>query len=106
MSDFATSKFIYTDKCNEEVRNELVDNLRVGVIVRNEEEWDIGYITMMMTNPSLEVVVINNIDERSIAEMTLAAFMCKKILVTSKSISQYPHIYSFVSEEHSSSVLK
>lgn len=99
MSEVATNSYIYTDKCIDSVRDNIAETLMMGVIVRDEKAWDIGYITSMLTNPSLEVVVINTIDERSIAEITIAAFMCKKILVTSKVIDEYPSISSFITDK-------
>jgi hypothetical protein len=65
---------------------------------RCEDIWDIEYITKTITSPSLELIVINTINERSIAEITIAAFMCKKILITSKVIDQYPSISSFITD--------
>lgn len=92
------NRFIYTDKCINEVKDDIRSKLGVNVVVRDDDIWDIGYITSLMTNPSLDVVVINHINERSIAEITIAAFMCKTILVTTDAISQYPSIQSFTTD--------
>jgi len=92
MSEFVTNHFIYTDSCNEELRSKISETLQLGVVVRNEVEWDLSYMVHMLTNPLLNVVVINQINERSIAEIGIAAFMCKQVLVTSRAIEEYPSV--------------
>ena len=99
MSKQFTNKFIYTDYCNDKLRTKIFDELQLSVIVRAKDTWDISYITKMLTDPSLSIVIINQIDEQSIAEISIAAFMCKQILVTSKALDEYPNIKILITDE-------
>jgi len=93
-----TKKFIFCDKCLPSVKQEIENKLYLDVITRNIDDWSIEYISSVITSPLLKVIVINNIDEVSISEIALASFMCKKILVTTKAINEYPLIYNMVSD--------
>jgi hypothetical protein len=95
---FKSKNFVYTDGCSEASKKVILNSLGLRVIVREDTLWDLGYISSLITNPSLSIVVLRAIDERSIAEITMAAFMCKPILITTDSIKEYTHIYPFVSD--------
>lgn len=93
-----SSSFVYTDRCSDISKDILLEKLGLKVIVRDDSLWDLGYIAGILTNPSVSIISLNTIDERSMAEITMAAFMCKTILVTTEAIKEYKHIYPFVTD--------
>ena len=92
-------QYIYTDIVDKTIITNLEKELyNVKFIVRDLENWDIRYITNILTDPNLKVLVINQISEMSIAEITLASFMCKTILCTTKTILEYDYIYDMITD--------
>jgi hypothetical protein len=82
---------IYTDSCHplmvEKVRLELSMGLVLGI---NREAWTLNDAMSIITHPNVIVAVINSINEFTVLEMAMLHFMCKPIVVTSKSINSYP----------------
>jgi hypothetical protein len=69
-------------KIKQELNKDLVIRLSLS-------DWSISATLGIIMSPELELVVINKIDELSVLEMSLLNFMCKPILVTSRSIDSY-----------------
>lgn len=83
--------FIYTDTCPKKMREDIKEELGIEVVERlPNNTWSINDALSIITLPSLELAVINRIDEISVMEMALLHFMCKPILITAKSIVSYP----------------
>jgi len=91
--------YVYTDKANKEIIDQIKEELvSVDFIVRDETEWDIRYITGIIMNPNVKVLVIHSINDMSIAEIALASFMCKTILCVTNSIKEYEKILEMVTD--------
>lgn len=90
--------FIYTDKCSTLSKKRIMARLGLTVIIRDELLWDLRYIVKFLTDPALVLISLNNVDEKSIAEITMAAFMCKQILITTNVIKEYTNIYQFITD--------
>ena len=91
--------YVYTDKANQEIIDQIKEELvSVDFIVRDETEWDIRYITGIIMNPNVKVLVIHSINDMSIAEIALASFMCKTILCVTNSIKEYEKILEMVTD--------
>jgi len=99
-------RILYTDFCHDNIRRDIEEDLNLEVIVRNKEKWNLQYIISILTNPMTTLVVINDITEMSIAEMTLGIFMCKKVLVTNPCIKEYNGLLDFYSDLEPSCSLK
>ena len=86
------SHYIYCDECNDNLKNIIESELNINIIVRDNENWDINYLSKIITTPMMVLCVINNINEQSVCEIALSSFMCKSILVTNKTIIEYPKL--------------
>ena len=91
-------KYLYTDKCSDSNKIKIEELLGFKVIVRNIEHWNIDTISNVITNPQLKLIVIHDINEMSVSEMTLGSFMCKKVLITTKSINYYKTHMSMIDD--------
>ncbi len=99
LSDPQFTSYIYTDKGDREILDQLSQDLgSVNFIVRNEEQWSIRYITGLIMDPNVSTIVIHEINALSIAEITLATFMCKTILCTNNSIKEYPKLHDMITD--------
>lgn len=86
-------KVIYTDLCNDLLEDNIQKELGLKILLRlKEEDWNINDAMLLLTHPSMELAVINIIDEVSIMELSLLTFLCKPILVTASAIDEYPII--------------
>jgi hypothetical protein len=84
---------IYTDRCCDQSVAAIKNELGRDLIVRLDmKSWTISDALSIITLPSLELAVINIIDEVSVMEIGLLHFMCKPILITSETIKNYPVI--------------
>jgi len=84
---------IYTDRCCKESIDNINTFLKKQLVTRLDiDSWSISDAMSIITLPSLELAVINIIDEVSVIEIGLLHFMCKPILVTSDTIKNYPII--------------
>ena len=91
--------YIYTDIINHKVMKNICDKLGpVEFIIRDEEKWNIRYITGIIMDPNVKIIVVHNINEMSIAEITLASFMCKTILCVTDTIKEYEKSYDMVTD--------
>lgn len=82
---------LYTDSCLDEVAKQIKNDFHLDVIKRIDN-WNITNAMQHIMSPQTKVIVFNFMNEIAIAEMALAAFMCKTILVTTRSIEEYPAI--------------
>jgi len=99
LDDKVFFSYVYTDKANQEIIDQIKEELvSVDFIVRDETEWDIRYITGIIMNPNVKVLVIHSINDMSIAEIALASFMCKTILCVTNSIKEYEKILEMVTD--------
>jgi hypothetical protein len=90
---------IYTDSCSEQSLQEIVSSTLPGVAgikVRSNDDWNISYIASIITDPALRLVVINNLDERSMVEIGVASFLCKDILLTAEAYKEYDIVSDLV----------
>ena len=87
---------IYADFCDTELVEKIKDRTGRTVVLRNEETWSIGYLAQTLTDPMLDLVVVNNINEMALVEIGISAFMCKPILVTANSIDDYKGLNTLV----------
>jgi len=83
---------LYTDGCLDELKTKLIEQYNINVIVRDTDNWNISYATKHIMTPEVQILVFNFMNEIAIAEIALASFMCKTILVTNRSIEEYPTI--------------
>lgn len=91
--------YIYTDTADRSIISAIKDCIpSIDFIIRNDEDWNIRYITGIIMDPNVKVLVIHNINEISVAEIALASFMCKTILCTTENIREYPKICNLVTE--------
>lgn len=87
------SKFIYTDFCCDSVEKRIKEELGLDLVKRfPDTSWSINEAMKIICLPLLEIAVINVLDEKSIMEIALLSFMCKKILVTANSINQFEDV--------------
>ena len=88
---------IYTDDCSNIVQKKIKSELNLDVLKRlDSDQWNINDAIRIITEPSISLVVINNLDEISLMEISLLAFLCKPILISSKSITEYPAVIKTV----------
>ena len=84
---------IYTDYCSEDTASKIERELGRLILLRmNEKVWNVSDATRVITDPRLELAVINRLDEISMMEIALLNFMCKPILITARAIVEYPVI--------------
>jgi len=99
LDDKAFITYIYTDKADREILKTIKNELTsIDFIIRNETDWNIRYITGVIMDPNVKIIVIHSINDMSIAEITLACFMCKTILCTTNSIKEYDKISEMVTD--------
>jgi len=99
LNDKVIYTYIYTDIADKDIlKNIKIELPSIDFIIRNESEWNIRYITGIIMDPNVKVIVIHNINEISIAEITLASFMCKTILCVTNSIKEYSIIQNLVTD--------
>lgn len=99
LEDQAYKDYIYTDKADPERLKEIKEKYpNLDFIVRDKNKWNIRYITGVIMDPNVKVIVIHDIDELSIAEISLASFMCKIILCVTDTVKEYDKIYEMVSD--------
>jgi len=89
---------IYTDYCNKTELKKIKDNLNINVIIRDEDKWDINYVISHIMDTHMDVIIIHDINEMSIVEIGLAAFMNKHILVTCKSVKEYRKLPNLIND--------
>ena len=88
---------IYTDDCSYQIENRIKNELNLVVVKRlDEKSWNVNDSMRIITDPRLSLAVINVIDEISLMEIGLLNFLCKPILITSKSIMEYPAVLNTV----------
>lgn len=98
------SKVIYVDKCHQSNIDKLSE-LGLEVKIRDDDDWNIQYMASTLTDPALNLVVIDVLDERSIMDIALAAFMCKEILITARTISEFDRVREFATYVEPSATL-
>ena len=99
LEDTTYTSYIYTDKADPDVLNSIRKELgHVDYIVRDKEDWGIRYVTSIIMDSQVNGIVIHDIDEMSIAEITLASFMCKTILCVTDTVTEYEKIYDMVTD--------
>lgn len=86
-----SDNLIYSDVQCEESILKIKEELGMDILPRiSRESWTVNDAMSVITIPNLKMAVVNVIDEISVMEMALLHFMCKPILVTAKSIVNYP----------------
>jgi len=99
LDDIQYTSYIYTDKANSDIVEGICEELSaVEIIVRDDKNWNIRYITGLIMDPNIKVIVIHDINDLSIAEITLASFMCKKILCITNTIKEYPKLLEMITD--------
>jgi len=100
MKDFNYFKnIVYVDSANDSIIEKLEkENPDIQFIIRDKDNWNIKYIVNLIMDPNLVAIVIHDINELSIAEITLASFMCKKILCITQTIKEYDKIIDMVTD--------
>ena len=99
LDDKQYKSYIYTDKADSDIMKHITDELNeVEFVVRDTENWTIRYITGIIMDPNIKVIVIHDINELSIAEIALASFMCKHILCITDTIKDYPKLFEMVTD--------
>lgn len=84
---------IYTDKCSKENINIIKSQLNTDILLRLDiDKWNINEAISIVTLPKIELAIFNSIDELTVIEMGLLAFMCKPILITCKSINNFKQL--------------
>lgn len=93
------TSYIYTDRADAEIIKKIKEELKsVDFIIRKEDDWNIRYITGVIMDPNVKVLVIHSINDMSIAEIALASFMCKTILCVTNSIREYEKLAEMVTD--------
>lgn len=83
-------RIVYTDYCNPIVEDRIQSELGLQVVRRlPDDQWNIPDTSRIITDPRIHLVVINQIDEISLMEIGLLLFLCKPILVATRSIEEY-----------------
>lgn len=86
-------RLIYTDICSEKIEKELAAEAGALIVKRmSDDTWTVNESMRIITDPSLELAVINRLDSISLMEISLLHFMAKPILVTTETISNYPAV--------------
>jgi len=99
LEDKQFTSYVYTDKADSELIKQLTNELpAVEFIVRDEKQWNIRYVTGLIMDPNVKVIVIHDMNELSISEITLASFMCKQILCITNTIKDYPKLQEMISD--------
>jgi len=89
------NQFIYTDICCDELITKIKNDLNLDVVKSiSRDSWSLNDAMSIITNPNLILAVINKIDEVTVLEMSMLHFMCKPILVTDRTILNYPIIHN------------
>lgn len=98
------NNIIYTDSCPNEECEKIKEALGIEVIrMASDEDWDINMAMNLITIPNIELAVINIINEKTIIEMGLLSFMCKKLLVTTREITKYHILFKKVVDYYNTS---
>lgn len=85
-----TQNLLYIDSCEEEMIDKIKKELGLDVALRlPKDKWNVNDAMGIITIPNIKLAIINTIDEIAVMEMTLLHFMCKPILITTKSIKNY-----------------
>jgi hypothetical protein len=74
------NNLLYTDFCSDYNIIQSIDS----------KVWTLNDSLNIIMLPEIKIAVINVINEISVIEMGLLHFMCRPILITSLSISNYP----------------
>ena len=99
LEDTLFMTYIYTDTADRSILNLIKKELpSVDFIIRNEDDWNIRYITGIIMDPNVRVLVIHKINEISVAEIALASFMCKTILCVTDNVKEFPKINEMITE--------
>jgi len=88
------NKTIYTDLCSDK-NIDLIKRLNLNLIIR-PKEWDITFLAKTITDPNLILIIINKIDEKSMIEIGIGVFLCKSILLTADTYTEYNDISNIV----------
>lgn len=87
------NSIIYVDNCNSEIELKIKAELNLSVVTRlDEKNWSVNDAMAIITDPTVILAVINQIDAISLMEIALLHFMCKPILVTHQAIKEYPAV--------------
>jgi hypothetical protein len=90
---FTMNNLIYTDACCDKLRYEVKKQLGMDIILGiDPKTWTINDSLSIIMLPAISLAVINSINEITVLEMSLLAFMSKPILITSPNIKDYPVI--------------
>jgi len=89
-----SNNVVYTDACSTDNITAIV-NAGINLLQR-PDKWSISEIAYIFTNPALRLVIINSLNELSIMEIGLAAFLCKDILITSEAYIEFNGILNIV----------
>jgi len=85
------NNLIYTDSCSESNKLKIKSELGLEVINGIDPKiWTLSDAISVLMLPSVRMAVINVISEITVLEMAILNFMCKPILITSRSITSYP----------------
>jgi len=99
LDDKVFFSYVYTDKADPEIIKKIKEELpSVDFIIRDEKKWDIRYITNVIMNPNVKILVIHSINDMSISEIALASFMCKTILCVTNSIKEYEKLLEMITD--------
>lgn len=85
-------QLIYVDIniCKTQSATNIESELGRSLVYRlPEKTWNVNDALATITDPRIELAVINYIDEIAIMEVALLHFLCKPILVTAKGIEEY-----------------
>lgn len=90
-------KLIYTDVCSQSNEKIILDSTGVNVVKRMDESiWTVNEAMRIITDPFVELAIINKLDAISLMEISLFHFMAKPILVTTETINMYPAVVKTV----------
>lgn len=82
---------IYTDLCSKSNEDAIRKHTGRNIVKRmNKDEWNVNEAMRIITDPFVELAVINKLDVISLMEISLFHFMSKPILVTTETINMYP----------------
>jgi len=85
------NNLIYTDSCSELNKLKIKSELGLEIINGIDPKiWTLSDAISILMLPSVKLAVINIISEVTVLEMAILHFMCKPILITSKTIFNYP----------------
>lgn len=94
------NNLIYTDSCSESNKVQISKELGLEVITGiDPKNWELSAAAGVVMMPNIRLAVINVINEITVLEMALLHFMCKPILITAKTILNYPILNEKIVDE-------